>query len=208
METMTSPWVYVLWACGAYLLGSVSFGDIVARLTRTPIREIGTGNPGAANVFREMGLKYAVLVFALDLAKGVAATLPVFLLGLPAWAGLAGAAGVLMGHLLPVFWGFRGGTGMVVAMGVAFGLLPAGALIATVPALVLLRFRKNAGYTGAVFFALALPVGWLVHQDLYSVGDRSRLAAAAVMGKSKVQYRWRSIGLQSGQDIDRNGGHG
>ena len=207
METMTSPWVYVLWACGAYLLGSVSFGDIVARLTRTPIREIGTGNPGAANVFREMGLKYAFLVFALDLAKGVAATLPVFLLGLPAWAGLAGAAGVLLGHFLPVFWGFRGGTGMVVAMGVAFSLLPAGALIATVPALVLLRFRKNAGYTGAVFFALALPVGWLVHQDLYSVAIVVG-SAAAVMGKSKMQYRWRGIGLRSGQDVDRNGGHG
>ena len=145
METMTSPWVYVLWACGAYLLGSVSFGDIVARLTRTPIREIGTGNPGAANVFREMGLKYAVLVFALDLAKGVAATLPVFLLGLPAWAGLAGAAGVLLGHFLPVFWGFRGGTGMVVAMGIAFGLLPAGALIATVPALAPPAFSEKRG---------------------------------------------------------------
>ena len=204
---MTSLWVYVLWACGAYLLGSVSVGDIVARLTRTPIREIGTGNPGAANVFREMGMKYAVLVFALDLAKGAAATLPAFLLDVPAWAGLAGAAGVLLGHFLPVFWGFRGGTGMVVAMGVAFGLLPAGALIATVPALVLLRLWKNAGYTGAVFFALALPVGWLVHQDPYSVAIVVA-AAAAVMGKSKVQYSWRGIGLQSQQDVDRDGGHG
>ena len=198
---MTSPWVYVLWACGAYLLGSVSFGDIVARLTRTPIRDIGTGNPGAANVFREMGLKYAILVFALDLAKGVAATLPVFLLGLPAWAGLAGTAGVLLGHFLPVFWGFRGGTGMVVAMGVVFGLLPAGALIATVPALVLLSFRKNAGYTGAVFFALALSVGWLVHQDPYNMAVVVA-AAAAVIGKSKVQYRWRGVGLRSGRDVD------
>ena len=204
---MTSLWVYVLWACGAYLLGSVSVGDIVARLTRTPIRDIGTGNPGAANIFREMGPRYGVLVFLLDLAKGVAATLPVFLLDLPIWAGLAGTAGVLLGHFLPIFWGFRGGTGMVVAMGVAFGLLPAGALIATVPALVLLRLWKNAGYTGAVFFALALPVGWLVHQDPYSVAIVVA-AAAAVMGKSKVQYSWRGIGLQSQQDVDRDGGHG
>ena len=204
---MTSLWVYVLWACGAYLLGSVSVGDIVARLTRTPIRDIGTGNPGAANIFREMGPRYGVLVFLLDLAKGVAATLPVFLLDLPIWAGLVGTAGVLLGHFLPIFWGFRGGTGMVVAMGVAFGLLPAGALIATVPALVLLRLWKNAGYTGAVFFALALPVGWLVHQDPYSVAIVVA-AAAAVMGKSKVQYSWRGIGLQSQQDVDRDGGHG
>ena len=204
---MTSPLAYALWALGAYLLGSVSFGDIVARLARTPIREVGTGNPGAANVFREMGPKYAVLVFALDLAKGVAATLPAFLLGLPAWAGLAGAAGVLAGHFLPVFWGFRGGTGMVVAIGVAYGLLPAGALIATAPALVLLRLWKNAGYTGGVFFALAVPVGWLVHQDPYGAAVVVA-AAAAVMGKSKVQYRWRGVGLRRGDDVDRDGGRG
>ena len=204
---MPLPLVYVLWACGAYLLGSVSFGDIVARLAGTPIREIGTGNPGAANVFREMGLKYAVLVFALDAAKGVAVTLPAFLLDLPAWAGLAGAAGVLAGHFLPVFWGFRGGTGMVVAMGVAYGLLPLGALIATAPALVFVRLWKNAGYAGLVFFALAVSAGWLVHGDPYAaaivVGS-----AAAVMGKSRVQYRWRGIGLGSGQDVDREEGQG
>ena len=198
---MTSLWVYVLWACGAYLLGSVSVGDIVARLTRTPIRDIGTGNPGAANIYREMGPRYAVVVFALDLAKGIAVTLPAFLLGLPAWAGLAGAAGVLAGHFFPVFWGFRGGTGMVVAMGVAFGMLPAGALIATVPALLLLRLLKNTGYTGAVFFALALSVGWLVHQDPYNMAVVVA-AAAAVIGKSKVQYRWRGVGLRSGRDVD------
>ena len=62
---MDTPLVYVLWACAAYLLGSVSFGDIVARLAGFPIRDTGTGNPGAANVFREMGPKYAVAVMAL-----------------------------------------------------------------------------------------------------------------------------------------------
>ena len=122
---MDTAWVYVLWGCAAYLLGSVSFGDIVARLARFPIRETGTGNPGAANIFREMGPKYAAAVMALDLAKGLAATLPAFLLDLPVWAGVAGTAGVLAGHFLPVFWGFRGGTGMVVAIGARRGADPA-----------------------------------------------------------------------------------
>ena len=87
---MDTPWMYVLWGCAAYLLGSVSFGDIVARLARFPIRETGTGNPGAANIFREMGPRHAAAVMALDLAKGLAATLPAFLLDLPIWAGIAG----------------------------------------------------------------------------------------------------------------------
>ena len=199
---MDSPWVYALWACGAYLLGSVSVGDLVARLGRTPIRRVGTGNPGTANIFREVGPKYAAVVLALDLAKGMAATLPAYLLGLPIWAGIAGAGGVLAGHFFPVFWGFSGGTGMVVAMGITFGLLPAGALIVTPLALVLLRLSKNAGYAGAAFFALAVPVGWLVHQN--PSGAATVVAAAvAVLGKSKVQYQWRGVGQPSGQNVDR-----
>ena len=185
---MDTPVVYVLWACAAYLLGSVSFGDIVARLAGFPIRDTGTGNPGAANIFREMGPKYAATVMALDLAKGLAATLPALLLDLSAWAGVAGTAGVLAGHFLPVFWGFRGGTGMVVAMGAGVGLIPLGALAAAPVALVMLKFSKNAGYSGLVFFLLAAPVGWWLHGD--PAGAIITLAGAgAVLIKSRIQYR-------------------
>ena len=149
---MDTPWAYVLWGCASYLLGSVSFGDIVTRVARFPIRELGTGNPGTANIFREVGARYSAVVLALDLAKGMVATLPALLLDLPVWVGLAGTTGVLVGHFLPVFWGFRGGTGMVVAMGTTLGLVPLGGLIATPLALVALRLSKNAGYSGAVFF--------------------------------------------------------
>ena len=185
---MDTAWVYVLWGCAAYLLGSVSFGDVVARLANFPIRETGTGNPGAANIFREMGPKYAAAVLALDIAKGAAATLPALLLDLPVWAGIAGTAGVLAGHFLPVFWGFRGGTGMVVAIGAGFGLIPLGALIAAPAALVLLRLSKDAGYSGLLFFVLAAPAGWWLHDN--PTGAVITLAGAgAVLIKSRIQYR-------------------
>ena len=185
---MDTPLVYVLWACAAYLLGSVSFGDIVARLAGFPIRDTGTGNPGAANIFREMGPKYAAAVMALDLAKGLAATLPALLLDLSAWAGIAGTAGVLAGHFLPVFWGFRGGTGMVVAIGAGVGLIPFGALIAAPITLVFLKFSRNAGYSGLLFFGLAAPLGWWLHDD--PAGAIITLAGAvAVLIKSRIQYR-------------------
>ena len=186
---MDTPLVYVLWGCAAYLLGSVSFGDIVARMANFPIRETGTGNPGAANVFREMGAKYSVAVFVLDFAKGAAATLPPLLLDLPVWAGIAGTAGVLAGHFLPVFWGFRGGTGMVVAMGVSVGLIPLGALVAAPVTLVFLKFSKNAGYSGLLLFVVAVPTGWWLHDD--PTGAIITLAGAgAVLVKSRIQYRW------------------
>ena len=185
---MDTPWMYVLWGCAAYLLGSVSFGDIVARLARFPIRDTGTGNPGAANIFREMGPRYAAAVMALDLAKGLAATLPAFLLNLPVWAGIAGTAGVLAGHFFPVFWGFRGGTGMVVAMGAGVGLIPLGALVAAPVTLIFLKLSKNAGYSGLLFFIAVVPAGWWLHDD--PAGAIITLAGAgAVLVKSRIQYR-------------------
>ncbi len=185
---MDAPWVYVLWGCAAYLLGSVSFGDIVARLAKFPIRETGTGNPGAANIFREIGPKYAAAVMALDLGKGMAATLPALLLDMSVWAGVAGTAGVLAGHFLPVFWGFRGGTGMVVAIGAGVGLIPLGVLIAAPITLVFLKLSKNAGYSGLLFFLVAAPAGWWFHDD--PAGVIVTLAgAAAVLVKSRIQYR-------------------
>ena len=185
---MDTPLVYVLWGCAAYLLGSVSFGDIVARLAKFPIRDTGTGNPGAANIFREMGARYAAVVMVLDLAKGLVATLPALLLDLPIWTGMAGTAGVLAGHFLPVFWGFRGGTGMVVAMGAGVGLIPFGALVATPVALVFLKFSKNAGYSGLLFFIAAVPAGWWLHDN--PAGAIVTLAGAgAVLVKSRIQYR-------------------
>ena len=56
---ISAVWPYLLWVAAAYLLGSVSLGDVVARVAGFPIRIAGTGNPGTANVFREMGARYA-----------------------------------------------------------------------------------------------------------------------------------------------------
>ena len=88
---ISAGWPYLLWAVAAYLLGSVSLGDMVARVAGFPIRNVGTGNPGTANVFREMGARYATLVLVLDILKGSAAMLPVHLYltsppGLARWA--------------------------------------------------------------------------------------------------------------------------
>ncbi len=186
---MSDLWLYVLWGCAAYLLGSVSFGDIVARVAGFPIRETGTGNPGVANMFREMGTRYSAIVLALDLVKGIVAMLPALLMDLPAWTAAVGAAGVLLGHFLPVFWGFRGGTGMVVAMGVSFGLTPLGALIAAPVSLVVLRLTKNAAYTGVAYFISTALAGWWLLGDL-AVPAMVLAAAGTVLIKSFVQYRW------------------
>ena len=138
-------WPYLLWGVAAYLLGSVSLGDIVARAAGFPIRNVGTGNPGTANIFREMGTRYATLVLVLDMLKGSAAMLPMFVFDVTAWAGMVGAGGVLAGHYLPIFWNFKGGTGMVVAIGVCFGLSPIGGLAGVPAGLMVLALRQERG---------------------------------------------------------------
>ena len=78
---MTDIAIIVVWTIASYLLGVVPFGDIVARIAGVDIRSVGTRNPGAANVYREIGPKHGIAVFALDVAKGVVATAPMLLIG-------------------------------------------------------------------------------------------------------------------------------
>ena len=191
---MNEPWFYAVWTVGAYLLGSLSIGDLVARAAGVKIRDLGTGNPGTANIFREMGPKFAVAVFTLDVAKGAAATVPLYLLDLPAWAGLPATAGVLAGHFFPLFWRFQGGTGLVVGMGAAVGLLPLGVMVAAPITAATARLTRNTGVAGGVFFVASMAAGWLVHRDALAV-LAVLLIGMAVYVKSMVQYgHWRKSG--------------
>ena len=185
---MDEPWAYALWAIGAYLLGSIPVGEVVARVKRVDIRSAGTGNPGAANVYREIGPAYGVAVFSFDCVKGFAATLPLTLVGAPTSAAAIAMGSVLAGHFFPFPWRSIGGTGLVVAMGSAAGLLPAGAAIAIVPSVLCMRLTRSAGYTGALFFTTAIVSGWLVHRDEVAA-VAVLLGAVAVSLKALLQYR-------------------
>ena len=184
---MQEPWFYVAWAAGAYLLGSVSTGDLVARVAGVEIRRLGTGNPGAANIYREIGARHAAAVLLLDIAKGAAATLPLYLLGYPAWAGFMATAAVLTGHFLPVMWRFEGGTGLATGIGTTFGLLPIGALIAAPIGIGVLALSRNAGATGVTFFVVTGLAGGLLHRDAVGVAAVG-LAGLAVVAKAWLQY--------------------
>jgi glycerol-3-phosphate acyltransferase PlsY len=110
----------------SYLLGSVSFGLIVAKRKGVDLRAIGSGNIGATNVGRALGKPAGRLVMLLDMLKGF---LPVaaarFALGLPwPWITAVGLAAVV-GHVFPIWHGFRGGKGAATSGGVLLAALPA-----------------------------------------------------------------------------------
>lgn len=154
---------------GAYLLGAVPFGLLVVRgITGRDIRQEGSGNIGAANVYRVAGAAVAVLVLALDLAKGV---VPVLLTraiaagrpGTDALAVLAGVAAVA-GHNWSIFLRGQGGKGIATSYGVLLALSPvsaaAAALVWVVVAL-LTRYASLASLLGV----LSVPAAMLARRE-------------------------------------------
>jgi glycerol-3-phosphate acyltransferase PlsY len=114
-------WPLLTWAVIGYLLGSVPYALLLMKLAgRGDIRKMGSGNVGATNVLREGGTALAVATLVFDAGKGAVAVLLAANFGppgAPEAALIAGAAAVL-GHVFPVWLGFRGGKGVATTLGV------------------------------------------------------------------------------------------
>jgi acyl phosphate:glycerol-3-phosphate acyltransferase len=122
LELMTGPMPYIIGAiAGGYLLGSIPFGLVLTRLAGLgDIRAIGSGNIGATNVLRTGRKDLAALTLLLDAGKGTAAVLLGDMYG-PDIAVLAAIA-AFIGHLYPVWLGFKGGKGVATYIGILAGL--------------------------------------------------------------------------------------
>jgi len=147
----------------AYLFGSISSAILVCRLMGLPDpRTEGSGNPGATNVLRVGGKKPAAITLFGDMLKGLLPVLAGHWLGVsPLVLGLTGAAAFL-GHLYPVFFGFRGGKGVATMLGVLFGLHWAvGAATAGTWLLVAKGFRISS-LAALIATALAPLYVWLI----------------------------------------------
>ena len=142
-----------------YLLGSIPFGLLVARLAGLgDIRQIGSGNIGATNVLRTGSKSAAALTLMLDLAKGVVAV--VIAAGWGEDAMLLAAGGAIIGHMFPIWLGFRGGKGAATALGVVMALAWPVALAAALVWLattLLFRFSSLAALVAAVVGAALAP---------------------------------------------------
>ena len=116
---INQPWLVILSCVIAYLLGSVSSGLIIAKMTNGPdLRKVGSGNTGASNVQRTMGWKAGLITFAGDSLKAVLACWIAELLTNDHMASLAAGLFVIIGHNWPVYYGFKGGKGVAASCGV------------------------------------------------------------------------------------------
>ncbi|MCX5660056.1 MAG: glycerol-3-phosphate 1-O-acyltransferase PlsY [Planctomycetota bacterium] len=164
---MDTAWL--LCVAAGYLSGSIPFGLLIGKARGVDVRKAGSGNIGATNVGRVLGRKWGGFCFALDVLKGL---LPVLIAGLvlgyagrrdldpaDAWRWLAVAIAAVLGHVFPVWLGFKGGKGVATALGVLLGFWPVltlpglAALVTWVAVVAVTRYVS----LGSVLAAIALP---------------------------------------------------
>lgn len=147
----------------AYLIGSISFAVVVSKCMRLPDpHTYGSGNPGATNVLRTGNKLAAALTFIGDALKGYfAVMLARIILGdqsltstLSSWVLCGVVLAVFLGHLFPVFHGFKGGKGVATACGILFGvnvILGVATLSTWIIVAVFLRYSSLAALAAAIF---------------------------------------------------------
>jgi glycerol-3-phosphate acyltransferase PlsY len=165
-------------AFAAYLLGSIPFGVIFARLSGAgDPRKLGSGNIGATNVLRTGKRWAAAATLLFDMGKGTAAVIAANWYVGEVFAVAAGL-GVFLGHLFPIWLGFRGGKGVATFLGIIFGLFwPIGVLTALSWLSVAIAFRRSS--LAALVSATFAPLFFLFWYDLdFWHADREMLLFA------------------------------
>lgn len=147
----------------AYLLGTFPSAEIIASKYGKEITKVGSGNPGASNVIRELGWKAGMSVFLLDMAKAAIAV------GI-AWAVIgeqrnalcyAAMCGAIVGHVAPIFRKFKGGKGVASGGGAMFVLFPAVSAVLFVSWFVISKLTRKAS-VASLMITIATPIGMLI----------------------------------------------
>jgi glycerol-3-phosphate acyltransferase PlsY len=148
----------------AYFLGSIPAAYIIGRLRKgIDIRQVGSRNMGAMNVFYRVGIGYGLLVLVVDMGKGAAAVALAGWLEVPVIVELIAGATAVIGHSFPVWLRFRGGKGGATVLGVIFFLMPWGFPIglAIFGAMLALTRFPTLSYSVAM---LSFPfIAWLIY---------------------------------------------
>jgi len=221
--------VFVAFPVAGYLLGSVPFAWVVGKMKGVDIRTVGSKNIGATNLGRTLGKHYFVLGFLLDAGKGFFPVLAVSLFvrhynaqyltptggpydmlgqylgafnGLPHWAPLVTAAACFLGHLFPVWLGFKGGKGVATSFGVVLGYWPLYTVAGLAAGLIFVVVRVATRYISVSSIVASVAFAVLVaglsmvktrYVNLY-VGGSDRVVVIAVAAFFAAMIVWRHRG--------------
>lgn len=181
----------------AYFLGSIPFGYLIVRAKeRTDVRQSGSGGTGATNVARRAGKAAGLLTLALDAAKGTAAVILAGWLLAPElnasfWVALAGLA-AMVGHIFPVWLGFRGGKGVATGLGVFLGLAPLAAACAGVVFMGVVWLTRYVSLGSMMASAMLPLLIWLLSDRAGSPVNTRFVTVAAVLGCALIIFTHRA----------------
>jgi len=193
---------FVILIIGAYLLGSVPFGLIIAKAHGKDLRSIGSGNIGATNLSRALGKKWAYFCFALDMLKGLLPMLAAtFILSSPPnitelLLALAVGCAAVSGHIFPIYLKFKGGKGIATSFGVALGLWPYYTICAAVAfaiwagVVLIWRYISLASIAASIAFPVVLTLVILLNPN-WDFANLWPLFTVAVAIPSMVVIRHR-----------------
>ena len=175
----------------AYLIGSIPFGYMIVRAkSGGDVRDTGSGGTGATNVSRNAGKAAGVLTLILDAAKGALAVVVAKLIlsdGNTDWLIAAVAVAVIVGHVFPIWLGFRGGKGVATGVGVFLALAPLAVLFAGVIFVAVVALTKYVSL-GSILAAATIPLFvWLFVDEV----ALKPLLTAAVAGALIIIYAHR-----------------
>lgn len=146
-----------------YLLGSINASIIISKLRGDDIRRHGSGNAGATNTLRTYGKGIAAVVTLFDVLKGIAAVLIARYILKSEEAALCAGLGAVLGHNFPLYFGFKGGKGILTSFAVILMLSPLSALCALAVAIVLMAVTRYVSL-GSVMAAVCVPIFTLIFE--------------------------------------------
>ncbi|HYE64149.1 MAG TPA: glycerol-3-phosphate 1-O-acyltransferase PlsY [Pyrinomonadaceae bacterium] len=187
----------VLILIAAYLLGSIPFGYLIVRAKEgADVRETGSGGTGATNVSRRAGRLAGVITLLLDAAKGAMAVLLARWLLTPDfsfnWWVTAAAVIAVLGHIFPVWLGFRGGKGVATGLGIFLILSPLAVACAAAVFILIVwatRYVSLGSITATAVFPLCV---WLLSSSVRPTANFAPLITAAIIGGALIIFMHRA----------------
>ena len=156
MDKFPVPAEFVLLTTAAYLVGAIPFAAVVSKFKKIDLTKVGSGNYGSTNVYRAMGLPYALLVFFLDAAKAGLMTYFSMLMFESPIIHIIVAFSAIFGHTYSLYLGFRGGKGVACAAGVFAVLTPIPFVIVMLISIAIILITRKVS-VAALLGAVLLP---------------------------------------------------
>lgn len=183
-----------------YLLGSISFSYIFAKkLKKIDIRQHGSGNAGATNTLRVLGIGPAIIVLLLDALKGIVAVLIGFLLSKEGLAPALGGLAAIAGHNWPIFLRFRGGKGVATTIGVLATLVFWPALYAGIIAILSIVITRFVSL-GSLVFLIGTTIITIVFREYFMYPIEYAFLLIIVTALSIWRHRSNIIRLLKGNE--------